>query len=54
MPFSCLLGLVNQMLVFVSSRRPVREKGEEEVHIKPEEINVVPSCQESRERARLV
>jgi len=43
MPVSCLLGLVNQMLVLVSSRRPVREQGEEEVHIKPEEINAVPS-----------
>lgn len=47
MSFSCLLGLVNQMLVLASSRQPVRERGEEEVHIKPEEINAVPFCQES-------
>lgn len=47
MSFSCLLGLVNQMLVLVSSRQSVRQKGEEEVHIKQEEINAVPSCQES-------
>lgn len=42
MSFSCPLGLVFQMLVLVSSRRPVKEKGEEEVHIKPEEINAAP------------
>lgn len=43
MSFSCPLGLVNQILVLVLSRRPLYEKGEEEVHIKPEEINVAPS-----------
>lgn len=48
MSFSCPLGLVSQMLVLVSSRRSVKEKGEEEVHIKPEEINAAPR-QKSRE-----
>ncbi len=42
MPFSCPLGLVSQILVLILSRRSVKEEGDEEVHIKPEEINAAP------------